>query len=112
MLRAVTTFMQEEEDDMTGTPERGPQYRCWLADATVSVVGLARSGVAAARLIQRLGGRVLASDSGPAASLTPAARALEAEGCRLWTGGHPREAFADADLVVVSPGVPLALPAL
>ena len=97
---------------MAGTPERGPEYRRWLSGATVSVVGLARSGVAAARLIRRLGGRVLASDSGPAASLPPAARSLESAGCRLWTGGHPREAFADADLVVVSPGVPLTLPAL
>src|SRR5262249_16884791 len=40
------------------------------------------------------------------------ARGVEREGCALWAGGHPDEAFAGAELVVVSPGVPLTLPAL
>ena len=91
---------------------RGPAYRLWLAGRTVSVVGLARSGVAAAKLIRRLGGGVLASDSTPLALLSDEARQLEAAGCRLWGGGHPVSAFDTADLVVVSPGVPLTLPAL
>src|SRR5574341_436142 len=110
MLRAAAAV--DKEDDMSGTGERGPAYRRWLADRPVSVVGLARSGIAAARLIRRLGGRVLASDSIPLGSLCPEARQLEREGCRLWGGGHPDAAFEAAELVVVSPGVPLALPAL
>jgi len=92
--------------------ERGAAYRQWLAERTTAVVGLARSGVAAARLIRRLGGRVLASDSGTRESLSAEARDLEHLGCGLWTGGHSDAAFAGADLVVVSPGVPLELPAL
>src|SRR5262249_61123006 len=40
------------------------------------------------------------------------ARGVEREGCALWAGGHPDEAFAGAELVVVSPGVPLTIPAL
>ena len=99
-----------EEDPMAG--ERGAAYRQWLAERTTAVVGLARSGVAAARLIRRLGGRVLASDSGARESLSAEARNLEHLGCALWTGGHPDAAFAGTDLVVVSPGVPLELPAL
>jgi len=99
-----------EEDPMAG--ERGAASRQWLAGRTTAVVGLARSGVAAARLIRRLGGRVLASDSGARESLSAEARDLEHLGCALWTGGHPDAAFAGADLVVVSPGVPLELPAL
>jgi UDP-N-acetylmuramoylalanine--D-glutamate ligase len=63
-------------------------------------------------LIRRLGGRVLASDSGARESLTPEAVQLEALGCALFAGGHPDAAFAGAELVVVSPGVPLELPAL
>ena len=94
------------------TAERGPAYRQWLARRTVAVVGLARSGVAAARLIRRLGGRVLASDSGARESLSPEVLQLEALGCALFAGGHPEAAFAGAELVVVSPGVPLELPAL
>ncbi|HEV2055624.1 MAG TPA: UDP-N-acetylmuramoyl-L-alanine--D-glutamate ligase [Methylomirabilota bacterium] len=99
-----------EEDPMAG--ERGAAYRQWLAERTTAVLGVARSGVAAARLIRRLGGRVLASDSGARESLSAEARDLEHLGCALWTGGHPDAAFAGADLVVVSPGVPLELPAL
>ncbi|HEX6774436.1 MAG TPA: hypothetical protein VF238_01240, partial [Methylomirabilota bacterium] len=99
-----------EEDQMTA--ERGLPYRQWLAQRTVAVVGLARSGVAAARLIRRLGGRVLASDSGAREALTLEAVQLQALGCTLFAGGHPEAAFAEAELVVVSPGVPLELPAL
>jgi UDP-N-acetylmuramoylalanine--D-glutamate ligase len=99
-----------EEDQMT--VDRGPAYREWLARRTVAVVGLARSGVAAARLIRRLGGRVLASDSNAREALPPEAVELERLGCTLFAGGHPPAAFAGADLVVVSPGVPLELPAL
>ena len=42
---------------------RGAVYREWLRGRTVSVVGLARSGVAACRLLRRLGAVVLASDA-------------------------------------------------
>jgi UDP-N-acetylmuramoylalanine--D-glutamate ligase len=112
MLSAATSWLQDEEDEMNGATGRGPAYRRWLAGKTVSVVGLARSGVAAARLVRRVGGRVLASDASAPGALSPEARGLEREGCQLWAGGHPDEAFAGADLVVVSPGVPLTLPAL
>ena len=97
---------------VSGNGERGAAYRQSIAGKTVSVVGLAKSGVAAARLIRRLGGRVLASDSSPLEALPVDARGLEQLGCALWTGGHPDAAFEGAELVVVSPGVPLELPAL
>src|SRR5712691_1223051 len=97
---------------VSGNGERGATYRQSLAGKTVSVVGRAKSGVAAARLIRHLGGRVLASDSSPLEALPAEARGLERLGCALWAGGHPDEAFLGAELVVVSPGVPLELPAL
>jgi len=55
---------------------------------------------------------VLASDSSPLEALPDEARGLERLGCALWAGGHPDAAFVGADLIVVSPGVPLELPAL
>ncbi|MBI2528115.1 MAG: UDP-N-acetylmuramoyl-L-alanine--D-glutamate ligase [Candidatus Rokubacteria bacterium] len=91
---------------------RGVAYRQWLNGKTVAVVGLARSGVAAARLVARLGGRVLASDAAPLAAWPVEARALAREGHAIWAGGHPAAAFSGADLVVVSPGVPFDLAAL
>jgi UDP-N-acetylmuramoylalanine--D-glutamate ligase len=106
------TIDGEEQVVTTAPAGRGKAYRRWIAGQTVAVVGLARSGVAAARLVRRLEGRVLASDASPLDALSPEARALVDEGCALWTGGHPEAAFAGAGLVVVSPGVPLDLPAL
>jgi len=97
---------------VSGDGTRGVPYRESLDGKTIAVVGLAKSGVAAARLLRRLGARVLASDSSPIESLTAEARALDREGCALWAGGHPDAAFAGVELVVVSPGVPLELPAL
>ena len=112
MLRATGACAQDAEDEMTAPSDRGPAYRRWLASQTVSVVGLARSGVAAARLIRRLGGRVLASDTASREALAAPVRELEALGAAVWTGGHPDAAFEGADLVVVSPGVPPTISAL
>lgn len=74
------------------------------------VVGLGRSGVAAARLLSAKGARVTANDGAPR-DRVPVASALEAEGTALALGGHDDAIFDDADLVVISPGVP-SFPAL
>src|SRR5215218_872452 len=73
----------------------------------VTVVGAARSGVAAAELLARRGARVTLSEQGNA---IPNADRLSAAGVALEAGGHRRESFVDADLVVLSPGVPLEQP--
>jgi UDP-N-acetylmuramoylalanine--D-glutamate ligase len=91
---------------------RGAGWRAALAGRRVTVVGLARSGVAACRLLRALGATVTGTDARPADALPPEARGLGAEGVRLTLGGHPPEAFAGAELVVLSPGVPAAHPAL
>ena len=88
MLTAAS-WLQDEEDDMKGATGRGPAYRRRLAGKTVSVVGLAKSGIAAARLIRRVGGTVLASDAADRAGLSAEVLRLERDGCALWTGGHP-----------------------
>lgn len=75
----------------------------------VAVIGAARSGVAAARLLARRGALVTLSDTRP--SLPDADRAaLEADGVRLEVGGHIESTFTTADLVVMSPGVPPSVP--
>lgn len=74
------------------------------------VVGLGRSGVAAARLLAREGAEVIATDQRPASALAEAVRALAPLGVRFEVGGHDPASFAWADRVVVSPGVPLASP--
>ncbi len=83
-----------------------------LQGARVTVVGLARSGVAAARLAAREGARVTVTDRRAAAELAPQLRALEGARARAALGGHDPADFTGADLVVVSPGVPLSIPPL
>ena len=91
---------------------RGSAWRQAMDGRAVTVVGLARSGVAACRLLVALGARVTGTDARTAAALSPEARALAADGVRLVLESHPPETFAAAELVVVSPGVPADLPAL
>jgi len=69
----------------------------------VTVVGAARSGLAAARLLARRGARVTLSE---ARADVPEADALRAAGVTLEVGGHHTETFTSADLIVLSPGVP------
>ncbi len=75
----------------------------------VTVVGAARSGIAAAELLQQRGARVRISDS---RTDLEGADALRAAGIELELGGHGEAGFASSDLVVVSPGVPLEQPAI
>jgi UDP-N-acetylmuramoylalanine--D-glutamate ligase len=72
----------------------------------VAVVGLGKSGVAAARLCARLGARVVGSDAKELEGLSDAARSLSALGVHLVAGGHRDADLGRADLIIVSPGVP------
>jgi UDP-N-acetylmuramoylalanine--D-glutamate ligase len=76
------------------------------------VVGLARSGIAAAAFLARQGASVTAVDRKSESELEPEALALRALGVELELGPHRRETFLRASLVVVSPGVPWELPEL
>jgi UDP-N-acetylmuramoylalanine--D-glutamate ligase len=73
----------------------------------VVVVGGARSGVSAARLLVARGARVALTDTRNAID---AQDELASIGVELVLGGHPAGLLTGADLVVLSPGVPLAQP--
>jgi UDP-N-acetylmuramoylalanine--D-glutamate ligase len=83
-----------------------------LAGKTVVVVGLARSGIAAAEFLAGRGARVVATDGKPEGELAQEAVSLRDKGMRLEAGGHRKETFRSADLIVVSPGVPWNAPEL
>lgn len=76
------------------------------------VVGLARTGIAAARFLHRRGAQVQATDQADESRLGPELAELRAMGVALEVGGHSAEAFAAAETIVLSPGVPHTLPAL
>ena len=77
----------------------------------VTVVGLARSGVAAARALHGLGAIVTVTDKKPLAQLTALVSSL-GSGIAVEAGGHPQRIFIEADLIVLSPGVPKINPVL
>ena len=74
-----------------------------VTNTRVTVVGAARSGLAAAELLARRGARVTLSD---ARADVPEAAYLRGLGIALELGGHVPDTFTSADLVVLSPGVP------
>lgn len=78
----------------------------------VAVIGLGRSGRAAAALLARAGARVYASDAGHGEALEAAARNLADAGVHVELGGHDLARIARATLAVVSPGVDPAMPAI
>jgi len=69
---------------------------------------MARSGVAAARLLQSRGESVFVTDSGKRV----VSGELDALGIPWESGQHTAERFLRADEIVVSPGVPLDIPPL
>jgi UDP-N-acetylmuramoylalanine--D-glutamate ligase len=76
-----------------------------LKDKKVLVVGLARSGVSAARFCASRGASVTVTDKAPAEKLGAAIDKLG--GCaKLELGAHVEASFTGADLIVMSPGVP------
>ncbi|MDX2042191.1 MAG: UDP-N-acetylmuramoyl-L-alanine--D-glutamate ligase [Acidobacteriota bacterium] len=79
-----------------------------VAGKNILVVGLARSGVAAAEFLAARGARVTVNDAKPESELKDAA-GLRAKGIEVVGGAHPRELFEHSDLIIVSPGVPLVL---
>jgi len=73
----------------------------------VVVVGAARSGIAAARLLASRGAHVTLTESRPRFD---AAAQLREAGVALELGGHRAETLAGAELIVTSPGVPIEQP--
>jgi UDP-N-acetylmuramoylalanine--D-glutamate ligase len=77
-----------------------------------AVVGLGRSGVAAARLLRAMGLPVYASDGGDTPALRDAAEGAARAGADVAVGGHDLARIARAAVVVASPGIPPAAPPL
>jgi len=75
----------------------------------VTVAGAARSGLAAAELLARRGASVTLSEM---RTEIPDPDALTKLGVTLELGGHRLPTFTEADLVVLSPGVPPEQPAV
>lgn len=82
----------------------------WFRGARALVVGIARSGVAAAGLLLRHGGSVRAIDRRRQDELSADTASLVVRGAEVRYGTMDASSLEGRDLVVVSPGVPSDLP--
>src|SRR6201994_1320049 len=82
-----------------------------LRNKRVLVVGLGKSGIAAARFLKARGAQVTVSDIRPAGLISELPALLDA-GIMVETGSHGLLTFRRQDLIVVSPGVPSNTPEL
>jgi UDP-N-acetylmuramoylalanine--D-glutamate ligase len=71
----------------------------------VTVVGLARSGLACANLLYNLGAEVSVTDNQDNPSLRQNVSKLESEDIKFELGRHSEDFIKDRDIIVLSPGV-------
>ncbi len=85
----------------------------WRIDGReIAVIGLARSGVAAAQLLRQQGIAVYASDPATGPEVEARVARIRAMGTSIDTGKHDLERIGRAAAVIVSPGVPPDAPPL
>lgn len=75
----------------------------------IAVIGMARSGIAVAHLLNSKGARLFVSDSGKEENIKQEIARLAQEGIPYETGRHTERAY-DCSLLVISPGVPSNAP--
>jgi len=105
----MKTIMKTDPQRMAAMPE---EQAVRLAGKRVTVMGMARAGLAGALLYRRHGAEVFVSDMKPAESLAAAIQTLEQNNIAFEAGGHTSRALEQCDQIVVSPGVRLDVPLL
>ncbi|GAB6182515.1 UDP-N-acetylmuramoyl-L-alanine--D-glutamate ligase [Thermodesulfovibrio hydrogeniphilus] len=83
-----------------------------LKDKKITVVGIGKSGLSLINLLSLLGAKVIANDKKSLTEIKEILGSTEEKLYRLYAGGHPTEAFEEAELIVISPGVPMSTPSV
>jgi UDP-N-acetylmuramoylalanine--D-glutamate ligase len=83
-----------------------------LTRKRIVVVGMARTGMAAAEFLAKRGAAIMVSDIKTEGALGDSPRQLRSLGADVEMGGHSPETFLSGDLIVLSPGVDPAIPPL
>jgi len=78
----------------------------------VSVFGMARSGMAVARLLSKNGADVFVTDTQEASKLKSEIEELKRSNIDLETGSHSQRALDQKDYIVLSPGISSDIPVL
>lgn len=83
-----------------------------LKGKRATLIGLGRSSTAAAGLLQHHGAFPFITEIGNSAGLREWQRQCDDGAIPYEIGGHSKGAFEDADMIILSPGVPLTAPCL
>ena len=79
----------------------------------ITVFGLGKSGIAAAKKLALLGAKVTVTEVKPVSGIDPSAlKEIQELKVDLEIGGHSSKSIRSADLIIVSPGVHLDIPVL
>ncbi|MDO8885507.1 UDP-N-acetylmuramoyl-L-alanine--D-glutamate ligase [Candidatus Oleimmundimicrobium sp.] len=72
----------------------------------ILVLGMARSGIAAAKKLKSMGAEVLVVDKGDNSSLRKTANILKKEGISVHIGSQPPHILKGQEIIIISPGIP------
>lgn len=83
-----------------------------LKDRKVAIVGLGKSGIALAKLLYCLGAKLIINDKKPTEEIEKDLTSISHSVYKMFGGAHPPEILEEAQLVVISPGVPMSTPSI
>lgn len=83
-----------------------------LINKRILVIGMAKSGIAAALLCNRHGAEVTVSDNKTAKQIGQSLKILNNKGIKMELAKSACSIVATQDLIIISPGVPIDIPAL
>ncbi|MFZ5352681.1 MAG: UDP-N-acetylmuramoyl-L-alanine--D-glutamate ligase [Bacillota bacterium] len=81
-----------------------------LKNKKVLIVGAAVTGIPVVRLLSEMGAKVILNDRKDASEISEMLESLKNINLKYVGGGHPAELADEADVIVMSPGVPLDIP--
>ena len=81
-----------------------------LFNKKILVVGLGMTGIATARFLKNMGAVVTVTDMAKEDELGESVAIIRKLGINMELGSHENSTFENADLIVLSPGVPHAIP--
>lgn len=83
-----------------------------LKNKKIAIIGFGKSGIAMAKLLSLLDAELIINDRKKEEEILKDIDLIGGNIYRITGGGHPPEAIEDAELIVVSPGVPLSTPSI
>ena len=95
---------------MASLTDNSEQQKILYPGIKVLVMGLGQTGLAAVKFFRKCGARVSVSESTPKSQINvKTLEILKEQGIYLESGSHTVDFFQSADLIFVSPGIPLNL---